>query len=367
MNYKGIDISSYQGNDIDFNKVKNDGIQICIMKATESTEYLNMYFHNQAEGILSAGLNLGFYHFFRGNGVAEADYFCNAIEPYKDKMTIKPVIDVEVSIIDINNQVLAFINRVKERLGIDCMIYSGAYFAGDNLTDSRLLNYGLWVAHYYVDTPSIRGIWKDYIGHQYSDSGIVSGINGYVDMNTFKEDVFIDKNKISYTPIYNTNTNINSNTNRIKNADGTYTVKSGDTLSDIANDFGINYLDLANWNNISNPNLISVGQVLKLNSSSNYISYVVKSGDTLSAIANMYGTTVNELAKINNIANANCIYVGQVIYINSNNNSITHIVQEGEYLGLIAEKYGVGIYDICALNNLTNPNLIYVGQVLKIK
>ena len=229
MNYKGIDISSYQGNDIDFNKVKNDGIQICIMKATESTEYLNMYFHNQAEGILSAGLNLGFYHFFRGNGVAEADYFCNAIEPYKDKMTIKPVIDVEVSIIDINNQVLAFINMVKKRLGIDCMIYSGAYFAGDNLTDSRLLNYGLWVAHYYVDTPSIRGIWKDYVGHQYSDSGIVSGINGYVDMNTFKEDVFIDKNKISHTPIYNTNTNINSNTNRIKNADGTYTVKSGDT------------------------------------------------------------------------------------------------------------------------------------------
>ena len=38
-----------------------------------------------------------------------------------------------------------------------------------------------------------------------------------------------------------------------------------------------------------------------------------------------------------------------------------------EPLGLIAEKYGVGIYDICALNNLTNPNLIYVGQVLKIK
>ena len=51
MNYKGIDISSYQGNDIDFNKVKNDGIQICIMKATESTEYLNMYIHNQAESI----------------------------------------------------------------------------------------------------------------------------------------------------------------------------------------------------------------------------------------------------------------------------------------------------------------------------
>ncbi len=69
----------------------------------------------------------------------------------------------------------------------------------------------------------------------------------------------------------------------------------------------------------------------------------------------------------NNISNPNCIYVGQIIYINSNNKSITHTVQSGEYLGLIAEKYGVSVYDICALNDLTNPNLIYAGQVLKIK
>ena len=63
--YKGIDISSYQGYNIDFSAVRNSGIEICIVKATESTMYTNMYFDNQASGALNAGLKVGFYHFFR--------------------------------------------------------------------------------------------------------------------------------------------------------------------------------------------------------------------------------------------------------------------------------------------------------------
>ena len=171
--YKGIDISSYQGYNIDFSAVRNSGIEICIVKATESTMYTNMYFDSQASGALNAGLKVGFYHFFRGQGIAEADYFCSVINRYKDRMTIKPVIDVEVPVADINNQVLLFINRVKQVLGLDCVIYSGAYFAGDNLTDINLLNYGLWVAYYYVSTPTLRGIWTGFVGHQYSDQFLV--------------------------------------------------------------------------------------------------------------------------------------------------------------------------------------------------
>ena len=192
---KGIDISSYQGNNINFNAVKADGIEAVIVKATESINYTNMYFDSHTQGVINAGLKLGFYHFFRGQGIVEADYFCDTIAPYKDKMAIKPVIDVEVPLADINNQVLAFINRVKERLGIDCIIYSGAYFAGDNLTDTRLLDYGLWVAHYDVSIPALSGIWKDYIGHQYSSTAIVNGISGGVDINVFKDEILINKFK----------------------------------------------------------------------------------------------------------------------------------------------------------------------------
>ena len=192
----GIDIASYQGNNINFAAVKNAGVEICIIKATESTNFINRYFQNQADGSLNAGIKTGFYHFFRGQGIAEADFFCSVIAPYKDRMTVRPVIDVEAEVPDINNQVLAFIGRVKEKLGIDCMIYSGAYFAGDNLTDRRLLAYPIWIAHYGVSNPSLRGIWGQgtLAGHQYSESGSIAGIyDNAVDLNNFNDSCLIAK------------------------------------------------------------------------------------------------------------------------------------------------------------------------------
>ena len=368
--YKGIDISSYQGYNIDFSAVRNSGIEICIVKATESTMYTNMYFDSQASGALNAGLKVGFYHFFRGQGIAEADYFCSVINRYKDRMTIKPVIDVEVPVADINNQVLLFINRVKQVLGLDCVIYSGAYFAGDNLTDINLLNYGLWVAYYYVSTPTLRGIWTGFVGHQYSDQGIIPGINGYVDLNNFYDGMFIG------TPGSGGSTGGGGNTGgiipdpvvRIKNPDGTYTVKSGDTLSVIANDFGVTVDQLVRWNNISNPNLITVGQILYFSdksSSGSGTTYVVQAGDTLSGIAARFGTTVAELVSLNNISNPNLIYVGQVLKIQlSGNSSRTYTVQAGDTLSSIAARFGTTVANLVALNNISDPNLIYVGQVL---
>ena len=98
----------------------------------------------------------------------------------------------------------------------------------------------------------------------------------------------------------------------------TYTVKSGDTLSSIASKYGTTYQELARINGISNPNKIYPGQVLKIGGGSSIPSteyYIVKSGDTLSAIAKKYGTTVNQLASWNNIANVNKIYVGQKLRV----------------------------------------------------
>ena len=98
----------------------------------------------------------------------------------------------------------------------------------------------------------------------------------------------------------------------------TYTVKSGDTLSSIASKYGTTYQELARINGISNPNKIYPGQVLKIGGGLSIPSteyYIVKSGDTLSAIAKKYGTTVNQLASWNNIANVNKIYVGQKLRV----------------------------------------------------
>ena len=116
----------------------------------------------------------------------------------------------------------------------------------------------------------------------------------------------------------------------------TYTVVSGDTLSKIAKKFGTTYQEIAQINGISNPNIIQVGQILKIpgSNSSNtsspspapspsvsYTSYRVISGDTLSKISQKFGTTYQELARINGISNPNLIQVGQVLKVPGNNSN----------------------------------------------
>jgi GH24 family phage-related lysozyme (muramidase)/LysM repeat protein len=93
-----------------------------------------------------------------------------------------------------------------------------------------------------------------------------------------------------------------------------YTVKRGDTLNDIAKAHGTTWQTLARINGLSNPNLITIGQQIKLPAGTS-TTYVVKSGDTLSKIAADNGTTVSALARANNISNPNRISVGQEIRI----------------------------------------------------
>ena len=149
-------------------------------------------------------------------------------------------------------------------------------------------------------------------------------------------------------------------------------MKSGDTLSAIANDFGVTVDQLVRWNNISNPNLITVGQILYFSDKSSLgsgsrITYVVQAGDTLSGIAARFGTTVANLVSINNISNPNLIYVGQVLIISGSiSNYTSYTVQAGDSLSAIAARFGTTVAELVSLNNISDPNLIYVGQVLKI-
>ena len=93
----------------------------------------------------------------------------------------------------------------------------------------------------------------------------------------------------------------------------TYTVKSGDTLSQIAKKHNTTVKNLQSINNIKNPNLIYPNQKIKITGSTKNKIYTVKSGDTLSQIAKKLGTTTKKLQSKNNIKNANLIYPNQKI------------------------------------------------------
>ncbi|OIK84747.1 peptidoglycan-binding protein, partial [Oenococcus oeni] len=118
-----------------------------------------------------------------------------------------------------------------------------------------------------------------------------------------------------------------------------YTVASGDTLTSIAKAYGTTVSAIATANNISNPDYIYVGEVLTIGSStstststsstsssstsSSSKSYTVASGDTLTSIAKAYGTTVSAIATANNTSNPDYIYVGEVLTIGSSTSTST--------------------------------------------
>lgn len=97
------------------------------------------------------------------------------------------------------------------------------------------------------------------------------------------------------------------------------------------------------------------------------ITYIVQRGDTLSAIAQRYGTTVNEIVKLNNIKNPNLINVGQKLIIKQTTKAVYYIVKRGDTLYKIAQTYGTTVDKLVSLNNIKNPNLINVGQKLRVK
>ena len=156
----------------------------------------------------------------------------------------------------------------------------------------------------------------------------------------------------------------------------TYIVQSGDTLTSIAMKFDTTVQAIAELNDLQNPNLIYVGEILKIPtnsrgnlsapSSRHYIkTYIVQSGDTLTSIAKKFNTTADKIALLNNITNPNLIYPGQILKIGYNFNTM-YTVQKGDTLLGISRKLDVDYKELIKKNDITNPNLIYPGEVLKI-
>jgi len=163
----------------------------------------------------------------------------------------------------------------------------------------------------------------------------------------------------------------------------TYKVKTGDTLYSIARKFGVSIQALMAANHIANPNYIRVGQILIIPNPSATpgptptgqptTTYVVKPGDTLWSLARRFGTSVEAIARANNIVNPNRIYVGQRLTIPGAPTppppppcTRTHVVAYGETLTSIARRYGTTVWQLAMLNHLANPNVIYAGQHLRV-
>lgn len=367
--YEGIDVSSWQG-EIDFSQVKASGIEVVYIKSSEGFRSVDSYFEQNYANAKNAGLKVGFYHYVTArsveDAVKQANFFVSTISGKNPDC--KLAMDFEsfgsLGREEINQIALTFMQTVKNVSGKDVIIYSDEYNANSTF-ESNLAIYPLWVAQYEVSEPTVREHWSNWAGWQYTDRGEVPGISSYVDRDKFTNEVFLDDtSEVPDVPTDKPDENERYTT---------ITIRYGDTLSELAIEYNTTVERLVELNNIANPNLIYAGDTLIVptsDPSSNITQiYVVQYGDTLSKIAQEYGTTVATLASINNIQNVNLIYVGQIIKIPSSSYDMSHrlyVVKRGDTLWGICRRFGVSIARIVMLNRIANPNLIYPGNVLRI-
>jgi len=218
------------------------------------------------------------------------------------------------------------------------------------------------------------------------------------------------------------------NTNDQKNKDSqitqiiTHTVQKGENLWDIAQQYRLSLEDISSVNNLEKPDSLYIGQTIKIpldkeNSKQNEtpdlsfkskspniqgistslnkefresvkeIKYTVKPGESLWTIAQNYQVSLGDISQVNNLENEEKLSIGQIIKIPlrskpkeeskqqdsssseefTQNNWLEHIVEYGENISMIAQKYHVPIETICQLNQMSQEDYIFPGQRLKIK
>ena len=179
----------------------------------------------------------------------------------------------------------------------------------------------------------------------------------------------------------------------------TYTVRSGDTVSAIAARYGLATASVLAVNGLGWKSLIFPGQVLRLSGASSTAPvvsrptrYTIKRGDTISGIAERYGLTTQGLLALNKLSRTSIIYPGQVIVLSGSsiamvpvsnvesndppsppptsapppviNNSYT--IKTGDTVTSIAARFGVSVDAILNANGLSRSSIIYAGRTLKI-
>jgi lysozyme len=193
-NAQGIDVSHHQGI-VDWAKVKASGkVDFAFVKATEGLGYVDPQFKRNAAEANAAGIPVGFYHYAHpetNNALDESRAFVAAVKGNEAQLPY--VLDLEGEASKLNkavltNWALTFMREAMRLTGSEVMLYTGAYFARDEVGEA-LGEFPLWIAHYGATTPLANNTWKEWTVFQYSSTGSVPGIVGNVDMNEYNGSV----------------------------------------------------------------------------------------------------------------------------------------------------------------------------------
>lgn len=236
--------------------------------------------------------------------------------------------------------------------------------------------YGYQTIHGFLSNPPRSGSVSPWDAngmiYQYTSSGRLNGWGGNLDLNIYYGNRSDWNNLAGYTTGNDYTPSEPEHTAEDKVI--YYTVQYGDTLSGIAAMYNTTYTYLAKLNGISNPNLIYSGQRIvisgKYESSAGHstTSYTVQWGDCLSTIGVKLGVSWKSIANANGIHSPYTIYTGQVLTIPSGkgDTGTYYTVRSGDCLSTIAAKYGTSYQNIARLNGISYPYTIYPNQTLRV-
>ncbi len=262
---KVIDLSYHNGT-VDFKKVKAAGVEGVILRAGYGSNTTDKKFKTYIEDAIKAGLHIGIYWFSYACSVVQAEkeagYCFNVIKKYKDNIDMPVFFDWEYDSMEYakkqgvhpGKELITAMNKkfceVMEKNGFMAGVYFNEDYRKRYFDLSKLKGFATWYARYTTTEQKSFDMW------QKSENGRVSGINGRVDM-----DVLYNKNIIKSASKAKVS---NSKAKVSKAKDKVYTVKKGDTLSEIAKKYKTTVNKIAKDNGIKDVNLIYPGQKLKV-------------------------------------------------------------------------------------------------------
>ena len=193
--YDGIDISSYQGY-IDWAKVSSDkDIRFVYIKATEGATYHSPHYAHNVTQARRHGLLVGSYHYLTSSSTIDEQFANFSKFALKSVQDLIPMLDVEVrgdwSRSQLIDSVDKFCQLVEDLYGVQPMIYSTMGFYNKNLTP-HFNKHHLYIGRYSNTEPEIN--WEgEYTIWQYSETGIIPGIDAYVDLCRYRKDGWLEE------------------------------------------------------------------------------------------------------------------------------------------------------------------------------
>lgn len=315
--YQGLDVSELEGT-IDFSRVRAAGKRIVYIRAGVGSDYADSMLNTNYENARAAGLLTGFFHQMTARTTAEArqeaEFFLGLVAGKRTDLRLAVEFTYFPGLTDAQVSAAAaeFLRTLETAGGTEAILIARTGESSPPWTSVLADDYPLWAVEPGAALPEDDGPWKNWTGFRFSETGRVDGVSGPVNLDRFTQNIRLRESRvISGTP---------QDLPRPRTKLICHTVAWGDTLWALARRYSTTVDALVRLNDIPNRNLIYPGQRLYIQVPTSVFgaccdNYTIRRGDTLSAIAARFSTTVSRIAAINRISDPDKIYPGEIIQL----------------------------------------------------